>query len=95
MLVNMAHFAMRVIVRRSILVFDDDIDLGSGQASAAYLAHFDASAYVQRCSRFLKESEGYTRIDKCAEQHVAADAGEALQISDSHGNEIVPTRRAA
>src|SRR6201998_4385105 len=50
---------------------------------------------IQRRSGLFKQIKRHTRIHKRAKQHVAADAGEALQISDSHGNEILPTRRAA
>ena len=67
-----------------MVVFDDDIDLGSGQPAAADLAHFEMRANVQRSSRFLEQGKRHACIDKRAEQHVAADAGEALQISDSH-----------
>lgn len=93
--VNLARFTVRMVVRDCIFVLDDDIDLGSGQPAAADLPHFKMRANVQRGSRFLKQRKGHACVDKRAKQHVAADAGEALQISDSHGNEIVPTRRAA
>ena len=89
-LVNVTRFTVRMVVRGRIVVFDDDIDLGSGKAAAAYLAHLETCANVQCGSCLFKQGKGHARIYKRAKQHVAADAGEALQISDSHGNEIVP-----
>jgi hypothetical protein len=60
------------------------IDFGSGDSAAQHFAHFDARAYVERRGCFLEEREGDARINKRAEQHVAADAGKTLQIAYSH-----------
>ena len=62
------------------------IDLGSGDSAAAHFAHLEARAYIQRRSRLSQSFKGNACIDKRAEQHVAADAGEALQISNSHAS---------
>ncbi len=86
-------FVVSMIMRSSI--FDDNIDLDSGQPAPAYFAHLQTSADVQCASCLFKQGKRHARIHERAKQHVAADAGEALQISDSHGNEIVPMRRAA
>ena len=71
-------------VRSCIVVFDKDVDFGSRNAATAHFAHLQPRAYVQRCSRLGKGVEWHARIDKRAKQHVAANAGEALQISNSH-----------
>ena len=90
MRVNVACFAMRMVVPGCIVVpcstiaFHDDVDLGPGQSAAAHPVHLEARPYVQRCSRLFKQHERHARIHKRAQQHVAADAGETLQISDSH-----------
>ncbi len=88
-------FAVYVIMHGCILILNDDVDLGSGKAAAAHLAHLETGTHIQCCSCFFKQGKRHARIDERAKQHVAADAGEALQISDSHGNEIVPMRRVA
>lgn len=93
--VNVARFTVRMVVSGRMIVLDDDIDLGSGESAAADFAHLETCADVQCRSGLFEQGKGHARVDKGAEQHVAADAGEALQISDSHGNEIVPTHRAA
>jgi len=84
MLVNAICRALRMIVCLYILVFDDDIDLGSGQPPSTHLAHLEARTYVERRGRLFKQGKRHARIYKRAKQHVAADAGETLQISDSH-----------
>ena len=62
------------------------IDLGSGDSAAAHFAHLEARAYIQRRSRLSQSFKGNACIDKRAEQQVAADDGEALEISNSHAS---------
>ena len=84
MLVNVICRALRMIVCLYILVFDDDIDLGSSQPATTDLVHLKACTDIERRSRLFKQRKRHARIHKRAKQHVAADAGEAFQISDSH-----------
>jgi hypothetical protein len=60
------------------LVRSEDIDLDGGQSASANLAHLKAGIDIERGSCLLKTVEGNARINKRAEQHVAADAGKAL-----------------
>jgi len=53
-------------------------------AAAADLVCLQARADIQRGGCFRKMTEGNTGIDQCAQQHVAADACKALQISNTH-----------
>lgn|SRR5579875_2197225 len=62
----------------------DYVDPGSGDSAAQHFAHLDARAYVERCGCLLQKRERNARIDQRAQQHVAADAGKALQKADSH-----------
>jgi len=41
-------------------------------------------SHVQRRSGFCKGVKGNARVDKGAQQHVAAYAGKTLKISNSH-----------
>ena len=50
------------------------VDLGSGQATAAHLAHLKTRAYIQRGRCFFETGKGDARIHQGAKQHVAADA---------------------
>src|ERR1017187_5274740 len=56
----------------------EHIHLGSGDSAAAYLAHLEPRAYVQRRSSMGKRIERDAGVHKCAQQHVAADAGKAF-----------------
>ena len=78
------------MVQRGPIAVDDHVNLGSCEAAAADSPHFEMRAEIQRGRCFFEQGKRHARIHKRAKQHVAADAGEALQISDSHGNEIVP-----
>ena len=60
------------------------VDFRRGNTAAAHLARFEPRAYIERGRRFGKVAEGNTGIDQRAQQHVAANAGKALQISNSH-----------
>ena len=60
------------------------IDFGGGDSSAAHLAGFEACAHVQGRGGFGQALQWNAGIDQRAQQHVAADAGKALQISNSH-----------
>ena len=60
------------------------VDFRRGNTAAAHLARFEPRAYIERGRRLCKVAEGNTGIDQRAQQHVAANAGKALQISNSH-----------
>jgi uncharacterized membrane protein YedE/YeeE len=63
----------------SLLAFGrKDVDFGCGQGATAYFARLKAGINMQRRSGFFKAGEWYARINERTEQHVAADAGEAL-----------------
>ena len=66
------------------LALNRDIDLGRLNATAAYPGNAKLSSQPQRSCRSLEQIDGGACIDQRAHQHVAADAGEALQVSDPH-----------
>ena len=76
-----------LVVRMFMLmqvIADQHVNLGPGEAPAAHLAHFEACTDIERRSSFLKKAEWHTSTDEGAKQHVAADPGKALQISNAH-----------
>lgn len=79
--------AVRMLRRRTIA--GQHIHLGSRDTAAAHLAHLEARTHIQRGSRLLKQAERSAGIHKGAKQHVAADAGKALQISNAHRSRIL------
>jgi hypothetical protein len=62
----------------------DDVNLCSCDASAHGFVGFEAGADVERGRGVLKDFEGKTGVDHRAEQHVAADTGEAIEIGNPH-----------
>ena len=83
---------MRMIVGVSVLMLvlmiggRDHINLGPSQTGTGDFAHLEASAHIQRCGSLFDQRERNARVNERTEQHVAADAGKALKISDSHGS---------
>ena len=85
--VKMTLLPMRFVqVKRlgCLKFFSNDVYFGCGQSSAAHLAHLQMRAHVQHRSGFCKGVKGNARVDKGAQQHVAAYAGKTLKISNSH-----------
>jgi hypothetical protein len=77
---------MSVLVMVSVYVFraGKDVDLGSGEAAADDLVLFEPGTDIEQCRGVLQDGKRHTSIDKGAQEHVAADAGEAFEISNSH-----------
>ena len=88
MIVAVGMFVLVILHRMSLIVlmavFCEDIDLGSGKATAKDLPVLKASSNVESSNRLLKQRDRNTSIDEGAEKHVAADAGEAFEISNTH-----------
>ena len=62
----------------------DHIDLRHGNAAAHDFAGLEARSNVQRCRSLLENFEREATVDHCAEQHVAADSGEAIKVCNLH-----------
>lgn len=77
---------VRVLVLMIVVVnfIGDYIDLGPGESPAHYLAALETGADVQGCRGVLQKRERNARIDQGAEEHVAGDAGEAVEVRNSH-----------
>jgi hypothetical protein len=91
----LAETIVRVLVRRRIRLNPglnrgrNHIHFGCGQPAAAHLAHLKARADVELGCRFFKKRKGNARIHQGAQQHIAADAGKTLKISNSHRQAIL------
>ena len=70
------------------MVGGDDVDFGGGEAAAADLAHVKMRADIEGGGGFFKDDKGNARVDESAEQHVAANAGKTLKISNTHGSDF-------
>jgi hypothetical protein len=80
---------MRMRVARRAFIQRLYIHFGSGNSATAHLAHLEARTHIQRGSRLLKQAERNACIHKGAKQHIAADAGKALQVSNAHRSRIL------
>lgn len=65
-------------------VLGEDVDFGAGDAAADYFAGFEAGADVEGSGGLFEKRNGDAGVDKRAEEHVATDAGEAVEIADTH-----------
>ena len=75
---------MRVGGSISRRVRNDYVNLGASDASAGDPAHIQARADVQCGDGFLEMGEGDSGVNQSAEEHVAANSGEAIQIANTH-----------
>jgi hypothetical protein len=71
-----------------VIGLGDDVDLGSGEAAAHDFAAFNARIDVQGCNSVFEHGKWDASIDEGSEEHVAADAGEAFEIGNSHQEEL-------
>src|ERR1700690_3592599 len=70
--------------RRIFLPIHDHIDFGRGDAAAVYFRNFQARANVQGGYGFFEKSGRDSGVDEGSEEHVAADAGEAVEVGNAH-----------
>jgi hypothetical protein len=68
------------------------IHFGRRESAAHHLACFQPRAHAQRGRRLRHQVKRNAGIDQCAQQHIAADAGKALEIPNSHRVVIVNCR---
>jgi len=66
------------------LAFHNHVHFGSRQAPAHHSALLQPRANIQRSGSLGQQLKGNSRIHKGAKQHIAADAGKALKVSNSH-----------
>lgn len=66
------------------LALGQDIDFGAAEAASHYFAGFEARPNVEARSGALKEFKGDAGVYHGAEEHVAADTGKAVEVSNAH-----------
>ena len=84
-LVRMIAVRSMLLDRSCRMVFArEHIHFGSGQAASHHLARLEPAAHIQCCRCVRKDAQRYPGIDDSAQQHVAADAGKAIQVANTH-----------
>ncbi len=79
-------FSMGMGVIRFGPLAGHDVDFRARNAATAHLARFEPCAHIEVRNGFREQFKRDACIHKGAQQHVAADAGETLQISNSHAS---------
>ena len=62
-----------------------DLDLCGGDAAAVGFFDFEGGVEVQSCYGFVEDGGVDSGVDEGSEEHVATDAGEAIEVGDAHG----------
>ena len=63
----------------------EDVDFGGGDAGAVDFFDAEGGADVEGCGGFVQGCCGDSGVQESTEEHVAGDAGEALEEGDAHG----------
>ncbi len=72
---------VRVVLTRSLgVAIYQDVNFGRTDAAAIYAGNRQRGAYLQGCNCPLKEFGWNSGVNQCSQKHVAADAGEAVEV---------------
>ena len=77
-------FVMAVIFLGGVIAFVD-VDFGGGYSAAIDLFDLESRVEMECGHCFLKDFGIRSCIEESSEEHVAADAGEAVEVGDTHG----------
>jgi len=82
-IVAMAMFVGCVILFGEVIAFVD-VDFGGGDAAAIDFFDLDCSVEIE-CGYCLVKDFGIdSGVEESSEEHVTADAGEAVEVGDTH-----------
>jgi hypothetical protein len=73
------------------LVAFEDVDFGAGDSAAVYFLDLERGAEVEGGGGFVEDGGVDAGVEEGSEEHVAADAGEAIEVGDAHGASL-PSR---
>jgi hypothetical protein len=91
MRVRVVLAAKDFVARHVLNAVHDDVDLGGGDSGALDTGDLDFGSEVQFADGVTEEFRGDSGVDEGAEEHIAADAGETIEVSDPHRR---PLRRS-
>ena len=61
-----------------------DVNFGGGDSAAVYLFYLEGGVEIQGGGGPVEDGGIETGVDEGSEEHVAADAREAVEVGDSH-----------
>ena len=62
----------------------EDEDASGRDAAAVCLFDFEGGSEIERGDGVVQDLGGEPGVEQSAEEHVAADAGKAVEVSDAH-----------
>jgi hypothetical protein len=71
------------------LVAFEDVDFGAGDSAAVYSFDLEGGAEVERGGGVVEDGGVDAGVEDGSEEHVAADAGEAVEVGDAHGASLL------
>ncbi len=74
-----------LLARKIFFIADPDVHLGRRNPAARDARNLQARADVERCHGLLEHASGQAGVQQRSQEHVAADAREAVEIGDAHG----------
>ncbi len=79
-----------LLARKILLAVHDDVELAGGDTRSAHRRKFQRSADVQVGDCPLQQLERNSGVEQRTQEHVAADAGETIEIGNAHGSRSKP-----
>ncbi len=64
----------------------EDMDFGAGDAAAVYGLDAEGGVKVEGCGGLVEDARGDAGFEEGSEEHVAGDAGEAVEIGEALGH---------
>ena len=61
------------------------MDFGAGDAAAVYLFDLEGGSEVEGGGGVVEDLRVEAGVEESSEEHVATDAGEAVEVGDAHG----------
>ena len=75
--------------RQFFFTVDIDVQLCGRDPAAIHSRNFQPGSNIKRRDRVLEQLSRNSGIYQGAEKHVAADAGEAVEVSDAHRSQLI------
>ena len=63
----------------------EDVDFGAGDAAAVDFFDFEGGSEIESGGGVVKDLRIEASVEEGPEEHVATDAGEAVEVGDAHG----------
>ena len=76
---------LRLAVSFGKVAMFEDVDFGAGDAAAVDFFDFEGRSEIESDGGVVKDLRIEAGVEEGPEEHVATDAGEAVEVGDAHG----------